>query len=95
MGIHPSNGVGRASGGQELQRRLYVAETEFDREMTQIRRAAGDARTLAFPNTVRDVLPDSFWYQHRLRSVTTNEGLEAFGVYDQAAARGMFGGTRV
>ena len=55
----------------------------FDREMTQIEKVAGDARTLAFPKTVRNVLRDAFWDQYWLRSVLTNEGLETLGAPGQ------------
>lgn len=63
--------------------------------MSQLRKIAGDARTIAFPNTTRGVQYDAFWWQHRLRSVVTNEGLEALGDQEQQFGSGIFANTSI
>ena len=58
--------------------RLFVSQTEFDRSMSQIARAAKDIRTVISPSTVRKILDGAF-EGTRLRSVILNEGLERLG----------------
>ena len=55
---------------------LFVSETEFDRNMSQLARGAEGIRTVIFPNTVRDVKCNAFMGNRSLRSAVLNEGLE-------------------
>lgn len=54
----------------------------FDRRMSQLRKAPGYAKTIIFPNTVREVQCDAFWQANQLKAIITNEGLEALGELD-------------
>ena len=58
--------------------RLFVAETEFDRNMSRLMKGAIDAKTIIFPSTVRDTYERAFSYS-ALQSVVLNEGLETLG----------------
>ena len=69
---------------------LFVSETEFDRSMSRLARGAEGARTITFPDTVRDVSYDAFKGNLSLRSVVLNEGLERLREHE-SAARSRFG----
>ena len=55
--------------------RVFVSGTVFNREISSVKRGA-DARTIIFPNTVRDMCGYAFTANKRLRSAVLNEGLE-------------------
>ena len=64
-------------------RRLFIAETEFDRSMSWLGKGAEAARTIIFPNTVRKVSETAFNGNQLLRSTVLNEGPEELmGDYD-------------
>ena len=63
--------------------------------MTQIVKAAPDARTIAFPSTIRDISDDAFNHTS-VESVVLNEGLEKLGGCkdeDKVFYCGLFRGT--
>ena len=62
-----------------LMARFFVAETEFSRDMSSIEKGPRNARTIAFPSTVRAVRDGAFGKNGSLRSVVLNEGLETLG----------------
>lgn len=64
-------------GRMSLQ--LFVSGTEFDPSMSRVVRETDGARTLALPNSAREVLDGAFGENRRLRSVILNEGLETLG----------------
>ena len=39
-------------------------------------------RTMAFPNTVKQVRNEAFYFSSQLLSVILNEGLETIGIYE-------------
>ena len=55
---------------------VFVSETEFDRNMSQLARGAGNIRTITFPSTVREVEYNAFEDNRSLKSAVLNEGLE-------------------
>ena len=55
---------------------LFVSETEFDRNMSQLAHGAEGVRTITFPGTVRDVKCNAFMGNWSLRFAVLNEGLE-------------------
>ena len=58
--------------------RLFVAETEFDRNMSHIVVGSKDAKTLIFSSTIKETYGRAFSYS-ALQSVVLNEGLETLG----------------
>ena len=59
-----------------LDIQLFISETKFNRNMSQLARGANGIRTIIFPGTVRDVECGAFTNNWSLRSVVLNEGLE-------------------
>ena len=76
--------------------RLFVSQTEFDRDLSEIAEAAKDVRTATFPSTVREVLQGAF-SGTSVRSAVLNEGLERLGRFgdDSHNSRaGVFSGAK-
>ena len=57
---------------------LFIAETEFGRNMSQIMRGSKDTKTVIFLNTVREGSENAF-SDTSLQSTILSEGLEMFG----------------
>ena len=66
----------RAKGTSESQ--LFIAETKFNRNMSQIVKGAKDTKTVIFPSTVRESSERTFSYTS-VQSVVLNEGLKTIG----------------
>ena len=62
--------------------RLFVSRIEFNRRIEQIARGNKMTRTMTFPNTVRRVRDEAFYFSRQLLSVILNEGLETIGIYE-------------
>ena len=60
---------------KQLQLRLLISETEFDRSMSRIVKVYKDTKMVVSPNTIREIIESVF--QHTaVRTVILNEGLE-------------------
>ena len=57
---------------------LFVTETEFDRSISQLVKGAKNAKTIIFPNSIRENFGTAFSYTS-VQSVVLNEKLEAIG----------------
>ena len=62
--------------------------------MSRIVLGAKDARTVAFPSTVREV-SDSAFAGANLLSAVLNEGLETLGEHSNCSYDGVFRGTQL
>lgn len=71
---------------------MFVAETEFSRNMMEITAGAEKVRTIRFPNTVRRASNYSFADNKSLRSAVLNEDLEELGERN-AYCSGVFSNT--
>ena len=63
---------------KQAETRLFVAETEFDRNMSHIVVGSKDAKTLIFSSTIKEIYERAFSYS-ALQSVVLNEGLGTLG----------------
>ena len=79
--------------GVQKEIRPVVSGIEFSRDMSRITWGA-NAKTLAFPGTVREVQDNSFC-RTAVRSVLLNEGLEMLGEYRGNFTTGCFSCTRL
>lgn len=82
------------TNGKEKGIQPVVSSTEFNRNMSQIAWALGYIKTIAFPNTVREVL-DQTLSRNCLKSVVLNEGLEILGKNRGGYYAGVFSGARL
>lgn len=72
----------RPCGGNDCLPQLFVSETLFSRDLSQIVYVDRKQKALTTPNTSRKILDDAFRNTH-LESVVLNEGLERLGLlYD-------------
>lgn len=81
--------------GNNFVCRLFVSETEFSRNISQVVRGR-DSKTITFPNTVREVCGNAF-QGSPLSSAVLNEGLETLGEYKDNwhDAQGIFCNTQI
>ena len=77
-----------------LGRRVHVFffGTKFNRDMTELIDAAKSVKTITFPNTVRNVLRDTFEFT-KIRSAVLNEGLKTLGMRADNYCNGIFNCT--
>ena len=68
----------RIDRGQRLQTRLFICGALLSRDTTVLERGPETAKTVAFPNTTREILDGAF-AKTALRSIVLNEGLERIG----------------
>lgn len=87
-----ASGIRYKAHEEENRTHLFVSGAEFSRSMSQIVWGARNAKTVAFPNTVKEVQEYTFFYT-TIRSAVLNEGLETLGEYRNEYYHGVFFAT--
>ena len=59
-----------------LRIQIFVSESEFDRSISAIVKAANDIKSVTFPNSIKEARTGVFKKNKQLSSVILNEGLE-------------------
>ena len=71
---------------------VFLSGAMFNRDMTELIDAAKSVKTITFPNTVKDVLRDTF-ESTVVRSAVLNEGLKTLGMRADNYCNGIFNCT--